>query len=112
VLFERASDHGPCFTQIHFTILGEEGDEGRFFGEGAALVIVGSEGFNLVNWSERADPGWRNRLDQTHIPFINVIRIPWLVFLVRTGHCGDLERKRNGSPEIAGRFSAPHNQMR
>ena len=47
MLFERARDQRPCGAEVDLAVFGEEGREGRFFGEGPAEVIFGLEGFDL-----------------------------------------------------------------
>lgn len=45
---QRSGDKRPCFFKVYLSIFGEEGGEGRFFGEGASSIIGGLERFFLI----------------------------------------------------------------
>ena len=48
VRFEGASDERPCLLKVDFSILGEEGGKGGFFGEGASSIVRGLKRIFLV----------------------------------------------------------------
>ncbi len=46
---QRSGDKRPCFFEVHLSVFGKEGSEGRFFGEGASSIIGGLERFFLID---------------------------------------------------------------
>ena len=75
----------PRTLQILFAVLGKESREARFVREGARGIVLWLEGFNLrfalllvrLACAQKA---------QAHLPLVDVICVPWLLFLVRRRH--------------------------
>ena len=47
MLRESTGDERPGFFEVEFTIFGEEGSEGGFFGEGTSGIVGGGKGIDL-----------------------------------------------------------------
>lgn len=46
---QRSGDKRPCFFEVHLSVFGKEGSEGRFLGEGASSIVGGLERFFLID---------------------------------------------------------------
>lgn len=94
-LLQRSCDHGPCLLQVNLTVFGEKSGKGRFLCETPTDVVIGFEWFLLSQIFKLANEKFFEMKDlslfvlrATHIPLVNVIRIPRLVLLIRRRHVG------------------------